>query len=163
MQLRFLALLLAIGLAPLPALADPGHNHHGHNHHGHAGYAAGEPGDGKQPARTIQVTMRETDGKMLFFPDRLELRRGERIRFTLVNQGQLEHEFVLGTTEENLLHAELMKDDPAMAHDDPNGKRLAAKERGELLWRFTKTGEFEYGCLIPGHREAGMTGTIVVK
>jgi len=24
-------------------------------------------------------------------------------------------------------------------------------------------GRFEYGCLIPGHREAGMIGTIVVK
>ena len=35
--------------------------------------------------------------------------------------------------------------------------------RGEIVWKFTKAGEFEYACLIPGHREAGMIGTIVVK
>jgi uncharacterized cupredoxin-like copper-binding protein len=27
---------------------------------------------------------------------------------------------------------------------------------------FSKAGEFFYGCLIPGHFEAGMAGTIVV-
>jgi uncharacterized cupredoxin-like copper-binding protein len=41
--------------------------------------------------------------------------------------------------------------------------RLAPGKSGEIVWRFTKPGTFEYGCLIPGHREAGMTGTIVVK
>jgi uncharacterized cupredoxin-like copper-binding protein len=50
-----------------------------------------------------------------------------------------------------------------MAHVDANGKRLAPKQTGEIVWKFTKAGEFEYSCLIPGHREAGMTGTIVVK
>ncbi|TMJ98732.1 MAG: copper resistance protein, partial [Alphaproteobacteria bacterium] len=27
----------------------------------------------------------------------------------------------------------------------------------------TKTGTFEFACLIPGHREAGMMGKVVVK
>ena len=31
------------------------------------------------------------------------------------------------------------------------------------VWRFTKTGEFEFACLIPGHLEAGMHGKIIVK
>jgi uncharacterized cupredoxin-like copper-binding protein len=50
-----------------------------------------------------------------------------------------------------------------MEHDDPNARRVMPKKKGEIIWRFTKAGTFEYGCLIPGHREAGMTGTIVVK
>jgi uncharacterized cupredoxin-like copper-binding protein len=50
-----------------------------------------------------------------------------------------------------------------MEHDDPNAKRVAPKKKNEIVWRFTKRGQFEYGCLIPGHREAGMTGTIIVK
>jgi uncharacterized cupredoxin-like copper-binding protein len=50
-----------------------------------------------------------------------------------------------------------------MEHDDPNGKRLKPEGTSEILWRFTKKGEFEFSCLIPGHREAGMLGTIIVK
>ena len=50
-----------------------------------------------------------------------------------------------------------------MEHDDPNGMRLAPKKTDQIVWRFTQVGVFEYSCLIPGHREAGMIGTIVVK
>jgi uncharacterized cupredoxin-like copper-binding protein len=134
----------------------PGHSHD-------TGFSAGEPGNPKKPYRIIQVVMREGDGKMMFIPQKLEVRRGEQIRFMLRNNGELGHEFVLATTEENLKHAEQMKKHPDMEHDDPNAKRLKPKKTDELVWRFTKRGTFEYGCLIPGHREAGMTGIIVVK
>ncbi len=56
-----------------------------------------------------------------------------------------------------------MKKNPEMEHDDPNAKRVAPKKKSEIVWKFTKAGTFEFGCLIPGHREAGMTGTVVVK
>jgi uncharacterized cupredoxin-like copper-binding protein len=56
-----------------------------------------------------------------------------------------------------------MRKFPDMEHDEPNGKRLAPKKTSEIVWRFTKNGQFEFGCLIPGHREAGMTGIVVVK
>jgi uncharacterized cupredoxin-like copper-binding protein len=56
-----------------------------------------------------------------------------------------------------------MKKYPEMEHDDPNARRIVPKKTAEIVWRFTKTGTFEFGCLIPGHREAGMTGIIVVK
>jgi uncharacterized cupredoxin-like copper-binding protein len=131
--------------------------------HSHETFSAGEPGNPKRASRTVQVTMREMDGRMVFIPERIEVRRGEQIRFILRNNGELDHEFMLATTDENLKHAELMKKFPDMEHDDPNGKQVAPKKTGELLWRFTKAGTFEYGCLIPGHREAGMTGYIVVK
>ena len=59
--------------------------------------------------------------------------------------------------------AEEMKKNPEMEHDDPNGKRLAPNDSSEVVWRFTKAGTFEFACLIPGHYEAGMKGTIGVK
>lgn len=131
--------------------------------HSHAQFSAGEPGDSRKPARIVSVVMREADGKMLFVPDRLEVKRGEQVKFVLRNNGELEHEFVLATTDENLKHAEEMKKNPDMEHDDPNAKRVQPKKAQDLVWKFTKSGTFEYGCLIPGHREAGMVGTIVVK
>lgn len=150
-------LLLLTGSA---AIAGPGEKGHSHDH---GGFSAGAPGDPKKSARIVQVTMREGDGKMLFVPDRVEVKRGEQIRFVLRNNGELEHEFVLATTDENIKHAEEMKKNPEMEHDDPNAKRLAPKKANEIVWKFTKAGTFEYGCLIPGHREAGMIGTVIVK
>jgi uncharacterized cupredoxin-like copper-binding protein len=126
-------------------------------------FSAGEPGDPKKPAQTILVIMREGDGKMLYIPDRIEIKKGQQVRFILRNNGLLAHEFVLATTEENLKHAEEMKKHPEMEHDDPNARRVEPKKSAEILWKFTKAGTFEFGCLIPGHREAGMTGIIVVK
>jgi uncharacterized cupredoxin-like copper-binding protein len=159
MRLKVSIVLAGLFIA-MPAIAGPGGADHGH---GHADFSAGEPGDPKKAARVIQVVMREADGKMLFVPDRLEVKRGEQVKFVLRNNGELEHEFVLATTSENLKHGEEMKKNPDMEHDDPNAKRVNPKKASDLVWKFTKAGEFEFGCLIPGHREAGMVGTVVVK
>jgi uncharacterized cupredoxin-like copper-binding protein len=126
-------------------------------------FSAGEPGNPKRPSRTVAVTMTEEDGKMLFKPARIVVRRGEQIRFVLANAGHLDHEFMIATPEENRKHANLMLKYPDMEHDDPNGRTVKTKQKGTLLWRFTKSGQFEFACLIPGHYQAGMYGTIVVK
>lgn len=156
--------VLMTGLAGLllsASVAWAGPGDAGHSHGGETAY--GKPGDPKKPARLVQVSMRETEGKMLFFPDKVEVKRGEQVRFKLVNNGELEHEFVIATVEENRKHAEEMRKNPDMEHDDPNAKRLAPKKGSEIVWQFTKPGEFEFACLIPGHLEAGMKGTVVVK
>ena len=107
--------------------------------------------------------MLENGKKMLFEPDRIEIKRGEQIRFQLYNEGIENHEFVLATRAENRKHAEEMKKNPHMEHADPNSATLAPFNSGEILWRFTKRGEFEFACLIPGHLEAGMHGKVIVK
>ena len=135
----------------------------GHSHSHSATFSAGEPGNPKKPAKIIQVTMGESEGKMLFVPVRLEIKKGDQIKFVLRNNGELEHEFVLASTADNLKHAEEMKKHPDMAHEEPNGRQLAPKRTSEIVWKFNKPGEFEFACLIPGHREAGMVGIVVAK
>ncbi|NCW99267.1 MAG: plastocyanin, partial [Betaproteobacteria bacterium] len=34
--------------------------------------------------------------------------------------------------------------------------------KGEIVWTFNRVGEFDFACLLPGHYEAGMRGTINV-
>lgn len=131
----------------------------GHTHHHDDSYSAGEAGDPKNPARTIEVEMRE----MEYMPSKIEVKRGEQIRFVIRNTGTEAHEFLLATTEENLKHEAAMRKNPDMEHDEPNGLRIAAKKSGEILWKFTKAGTFEYSCLIPDHREYGMIGKVIVK
>ena len=98
----------------------------GHSHD--KTFSAGEPGDPKKPARTVQITMGEADGKMMFVPNKVEVKKGKQIKFMLRNSGELDHEFVLATTAENLEHAEMMKKNPEMGHVDPNARRVAPKQ-----------------------------------
>ena len=132
-------------------------------HEDHGTFSAGQPGDPKKPARPVKVNMFEGSGKMGFEPARIEVRRGEQIRFILQNEGEEDHEFVLATVGENRKHAELMKKHPGMEHADPNGKRVLPHGNSELVWKFTKRGIFEFACLIPGHYDKGMFGQIIVK
>ena len=126
-------------------------------------FSAGEPGNEKKPARTVTVIMREGDGVMQFVPDRIDVRKGDQVRFILQNRGVLKHEFTLGNVDDNNKHAELMKKYPEMEHDDPNSKTVDPGKTAEMLWHFSKAGTFEFACLIPGHREAGMHGTVAVS
>jgi uncharacterized cupredoxin-like copper-binding protein len=126
-------------------------------------FSAGEPGNPKKPARTVTVIMREGDGTMQFVPERVDVKKGDQVRFIIQNKGVLKHEFTLASVEDNNKHAELMKKYPDMEHDDPNAKSVDPGNSAEILWRFSKTGTFEFACLIPGHREAGMHGTVTVK
>ncbi|MEW6449384.1 plastocyanin/azurin family copper-binding protein [Leptospira sp. severe_002] len=146
-----LAAVAALALSGAPALSHDGH------------FSAGAPGDPKKPARTVLVKMLDDGKKMSFEPALVEVKRNEQVRFVLDNVGTYDHEFVLATVAENRKHAEEMKKNPEMEHDDPNAKRLSPFTKGELVWRFTKRGEFEFACLIPGHSEAGMVGKVIVK
>jgi uncharacterized cupredoxin-like copper-binding protein len=99
---------------------------------------------------------------MRFSPSRVQVKQGETVRFVIRNQGGLLHEMVLGTPEELASHAAMMKQHPDMQHDEASMSHVAAGTRGELVWNFNRAGSFRFACLVPGHFEAGMTGTIVV-
>lgn len=150
----------AIALAfSAPALAAGTHAGGHHNE-----MPIGEPGKKKDVTRTIKVIMKETDdGKMLFEPAEITVKQGETIRFAVSNAGETDHEFVLDDPEGMAKHKELMAKFPEMEHDDPNSVRLAPGKKGDVIWKFTNAGGFEFGCLIPGHMEAGMHGPIKVS
>lgn len=153
-----LAGLIALGLAMSERAFLP----YAVAHTGHA-FAAGEPGDPRKPFRVVEITMADGPGSMTYAPNRIEVRRGEQIKFVLKNTGYLAHEFLLDSFENNAKHKIEMQKNPEMEHDDPNGKRVEPNKSAEILWRFTKVGTFEFACLIPGHYETGMKGTIIVK
>lgn len=150
--------LAGLGFA-MAGTARPGHAHE--SAHGETEF--GQPGDPRRPARAVTVNMRESDGRMTFVPGRIEVRRGEQIRFLLRNTGTVDHEFVLATESANLKHMEEMRKNPDMEHDEPNMIRLKPGKEGAIVWQFTKPGRFDVSCLIPGHRESGMHGIVVVR
>lgn len=121
--------------------------------------AFGIAADPRKASRTIRVEMRDT---FRFVPREISVRQGQVVRFIAVNEGKILHEMVLGTKAGLEEHAALMKKFPGMEHDEPQMAHVAPGASGEIGWRFTKSGTFFFGCLIPGHFEAGMVGTIHV-
>lgn len=120
----------------------------------------GQEGDPGKVTRTIQVDMADS---MRFTPADLTVKRGETVRFIVHNGGNVLHEMVLGTREALAAHAALMKKFPEMEHADPNMAHVKPGKSGDIVWQFTRTGEFQFACLQPGHFEAGMVGRLTVK
>lgn len=119
----------------------------------------GIAGDAKAVRRTI--TLRMTDD-MRFTPDSITVKQGETVRLRVENKGKILHEIVLGTPATLEEHAQLMVKFPTMEHDEPYMAHVAPGTSGELLWRFNRAGKFDFACLIAGHFQAGMRGTITV-
>ncbi|MDX2220486.1 MAG: cupredoxin family protein [Burkholderiales bacterium] len=119
----------------------------------------GREGDPKKAVRTVEVDMSDA---MRFTPDKLEVKQGDTVKFVVKNRGKVMHEMVIGTEKELKAHAEMMKKHPGMEHEEPYMAHVSPGKREEIVWQFTKPGDFMFGCLIPGHFEAGMVGKITV-
>jgi len=145
----------------------------------------GVAGDPASVSRTIEIEMLDA---MRFRPDAIDVRRGETVRFVVRNTGQLPHEFVIGTKKALDRHAaQMAKMAPAKEsaareaqhatsrnhaaapdahgteahdHDAAYVTRVPPGATGEIVWKFNRRGRFEFACLMPGHYEAGMVGSI---
>lgn len=154
-----LALLIAALLASGTALAHGAQTHHAGPNLEMVEKAFGRTGDPKKVTRTIRIGAYDT---MRYRPSQITVRQGETIRFVVANHGKVFLETVLGTMDELKEHAEWMKKHPTMEHDAPYMVHLPPSKTGEMIWQFTEPGEFYFACLIPGHFEAGMKGSIKV-
>jgi uncharacterized cupredoxin-like copper-binding protein len=150
--------------ATLPMLAAPARAH-GDEAHAKKGPVRKEQkdwgiaGDAKSAKRSIEVGMADN---MRFTPDKIAVRQGETVKFVARNTGKVMHEFVIGTKAENGKHAEMMVKFPTMEHDEPYMAHVPPGKTGEIVWTFNRAGEFEFACLIAGHYQAGMVGSITV-
>ncbi|AKJ30709.1 cupredoxin domain-containing protein [Caldimonas brevitalea] len=157
MTFHSIAVTLALALAASASWA--GDSHAGGHGHGSETSPIGAPGVAAKVTRTVTVDM--TDG-MRFSPSSISVKQGETIRFKVKNSGQLKHEFVLGTEQDLQEHYQLMIKNPEMEHEEPNMVTLAGGKTGELIWHFTQSGTVHFGCLQPGHWDAGMKGAVTV-
>ncbi|MBK0112764.1 MULTISPECIES: cupredoxin domain-containing protein [unclassified Delftia] len=157
------ALLLATALLAGPATVFA----HGSEAHDDAPKAAavkeqkpwGIAGDASAARRTITLDMSDN---MRFTPERISVKRGETVRLRVANKGQVMHEIVLGTPASLDEHAQMMLKFPTMEHGEPYMAHVSPGKSGDLVWNFNREGSFDFACLIPGHYQAGMRGTITV-
>jgi len=119
----------------------------------------GIAGDPAAAGRTIRIAM---DDSMRFTPGLIKVRQGETIRLVVTNKGKIMHEAVIGSMQDLKQHSALMKKFPTMEHDAPYMAHVKPGQSQEIVWTFNQPGTFYFACLIAGHFEAGMVGTITV-
>lgn len=120
----------------------------------------GIAGNPAKATRTINFSM--TDA-MRFDPSKIEVKQGDTVKFVVKNNGKLMHEMVIGTMADLKEHSELMKKHPGMEHDEPYMAHVSPGKTETIVWQFNRPGEFNFACLVAGHFEAGMVGSISVK
>lgn len=90
--------------------------------------------------KLVKVTARE----FAFEPKEIRVKAGQPVRLVLENKGVIEHDIVL----------------------EKLGVKTAAIPPGktaELSFTPKTKGRYPIVCSVPGHKEAGMTGTLVVE
>lgn len=109
--------------------------------------------------RTIEVRMSDD---LRFDPATIVVRPGETIRFELVNEGEVVHEFLIGDEaaqaefEEEMARGE-------MHHDTAAGMAVDPGETETVEYTFPHgAGGLLAGCHEPGHYGGGMAARITV-
>ena len=164
---KLLLVTMITALLPLAAIAAGSHSG-GHEHHsggaqadvGHAS-AVGSPAEASAAGRTVTVEL--LDSMRFAFDSPLALTRGEVVRFSVTNRGRIRHEFSIGSEAEQDSHRAMMRSMPNMVHEDPNVVTVEPGETRELVWRFDGELPVVFACNIPGHAEAGMVATTILK
>ena len=124
-------------------------------------YSVGKPGK-DAPNRVIEVSMKDSM-RFAFSPELASLKDGETIEFRVRNDGQVQHEFSIGNSDDQVKHAMMMKNMPNMKHKDPNTVSLAPGESDELSWKFMGKDTVVFACNVPGHFEAGMKHILAIS
>lgn len=106
--------------------------------------------------RSLEIGMRD----VAFDRDRLEIAAGVLVELAIRNDGNLTHDFTI-------------KDVPAEAEIPGRGSAgserfdvhvvVDGREDARLLLRVAEPGEYAFFCAVPGHRQAGMEGTLAVR
>lgn len=162
--MKHLFIAAALALVSLPILASEAKT-----------FAFGEPAPASEATRTVEVILKD----IAFEPAGLEVKAGETVRFVLVNQGKLPHEFNLGDAAMHAAHQKQMMamtgmsmnhegmDHGAMmgghGHDGGNTVLVQPGQRAELTWTFRKSAPIEFACNVPGHYQAGMVGKLTIE
>lgn len=106
------------------------------------GAALAACGGGATPTpAAVEVTLTATE--FAYDPSAVEVAAGSEVKFTLANKGTLEHDITIDSLS-YVLYAAVGESPSSMT------PTLAA-------------GTYEFHCSIPGHKEAGMVGTLTVK
>ncbi len=120
----------------------------------------GMPALGAKPDKVIHVLLH--DDMSIKFKKEVKIEPNDVVQFVVMNVGKMEHEFAIGSANEQLAHREMMKSMPHHKHDSGNAVTVPAGKAKQLIWHFHGDNKIEFACNIAGHAEAGMIKKVVL-
>ncbi len=96
------------------------------------------------PTPGVKEIVLEGPNELKFVPDSANAKVGQEVKITLKNTGALEHNLVWDDTGEEVIVTQ-------------------AAEEGTTSRTFDTAGEYGFHCSVPGHKEAGMIGKLIVE
>ena len=135
---------------------DDGHGE-GHGDGGHEMSAVGMPMPVDSTAATKTITVHMMDSMKFNFSDLAGIKKGDIIKFVVMNKGKIPHEFGIGSIEEQTAHRKMMQSMPGMKHEDGATVSVEPGMSKDLIWHFMGDATtVQFACNVPGHFEAGM-------
>ncbi|MEH0759457.1 copper-binding protein [Vibrio sp. 16] len=122
--------------------------------------AVGMPAKGAKPDKVVHVIL--TDDMKINFKKDVKIEPNDVVQFVVMNVGKIDHEFSIGSAQEQLKHREMMKNMGSHAHDSGSTVTVKPGKAKQLLWHFHGDNNVEFACNIPGHAEAGMVKKITL-
>lgn len=124
-------------------------------------FGFGHPGGDIRPDTEVLV---RADDSLRFRPARLTVEKGETVKFVIRNEGEGEHEFMLGDSDTQEDHERMVLEGGSMEElsHAGNAVRVAPGKEEIISWTFTERGTVLYGCHEPGHYGGGMLGSVTV-
>jgi uncharacterized cupredoxin-like copper-binding protein len=109
----------------------------------------------------IKISLGNTANELKFFPDRVQLVAGKKYKLLLSNSSPQKHYF---TAREFASSSWTQKVDAGNIEIKGAIQELELRPSTNAVWVLVpmKPGSYKLRCTIPGHTEAGMTGTITV-
>ncbi|MGF1695721.1 copper-binding protein [Vibrio lamellibrachiae] len=123
--------------------------------------AVGMPATGAQPDKVVHVIL--SDDMKITFKSDVTIEPNDVVQFVVMNTGKIEHEFSIGSMDEQIKHREMMK--MMTEHHDHSDVSTVMVQPGkakQLLWHFHGDNNVEFSCNIAGHHEAGMTKSVLL-
>ncbi|OEF24292.1 copper-resistant cuproprotein CopI [Vibrio rumoiensis] len=116
----------------------------------------GMPAKGVKPDKVVQVIL--ADDMTMTFAGNTDIQPNDVVQFVVMNKGKIDHEFTIGSEQEQEKHREMMKNMAGMthAHDSGSSVTVTPGKAKQMLWHFHGNPNVEFACNIPGHAEAGM-------
>ncbi len=123
----------------------------------------GQQSSGGSAQALAGVTLNATD--FVFTPAQIEVAAGETIKVTLENKGTQDHDFTIQAIPLSGKAHAMGNADDHMHSADSSAVHVAVKAgtTGTVEFTPTEAGVYTFDCTVPGHKEAGMVGTLNVK
>lgn len=121
-------------------------------------------GCGSSTAGKVSNTVEIVSGNMTFAMKNVTVKKGETIRLVLNNQDQQVHDFTVDQFRGKVAG---VQDSGGHGGGHGGGAKLhvsaAAGKSGTVDFMPSEAGTYDFYCTVPGHKEAGMVGTLTVQ